>query len=758
MSAHIHARRAVGVLALLCSAAAAATAAVPHARSAPPETPPVIGVVQDSAGMPLPNVQVVIATLNRSTTTNHEGRFVLANLPGGTHHIDAHFIGYAPGHAVATVPATGDSVRVTIVMRATPLRLSGVQITATPTGSDAMDITQSTIQLSGKELARSLGPSVAQTLSSEPGIAMRYAGPAANTPVIRGLSGERILVLQDGERAGDLSSTSPDHGLSIDPLSASRIEVVRGPASLLYGNNALGGVVNVISGDIPTVVPTHIEGYLSGQAESVNPGGALSGGLTFPLTPSLALTLRGGGRDIDDVRVGGGDRLGNSYSRNWNGVAGVGFMSERLTGGVAYKDYRFNYGLPSPPDDEEAGIHLEGSRQQGTARADLTLGPSWLPRLSVDGSMQRYTHDEIESSGEIGTTFTLKTQTAAFTGRTMFGRVSGAIGMSGLFRQYAAAGEEALTPGANSNTGGIFVYQDIPLVASPTDGSDGRTPRLQLGARYDVYRIETKAGDPRFGPAATRDFGNMSGSIGVNIPLGQLASLGVSAARAFRAPTVEELFSNGFHVAAGSFDVGNPGLDHETNQGVDGVLRVESGGVNAQAAAYYSRISNYIAPDIVGDTITDEGDTVPLNIFSQADATLRGLEGQVEAEVTRHFVVGVMGDLVRGRFRDGSPIPFMPAARVGGSARWDNSRFSLGAEGRRAFAQDGVAQNETKAGAYTLLNLNAGVTMIVGGRVHAVTLRADNLLDEQYREATSRIKEFAFNPGRNLSVVYRLLF
>jgi iron complex outermembrane receptor protein len=747
------ARSALRAFVLLFLAARPAWAA-PHPPSAE-ATPPVTGVVQDSAGVPLPNVQVAITAINRVTTTNHQGRFTFLNLPSGTHHLDAHFIGYAPGHAVVTVPAAGDTVHVTIVMRSTPLRLSGVQVTATPAGSEALDLTQSTVALAGKELARSLGPSVAQTLSNEPGIAMRYAGPAATMPVIRGLSGERILVLQDGERAGDLSATSPDHGLSVDPLSASRIEVVRGPASLLYGNNALGGVVNVISGDIPTTVPSHAEGYVAGQAESVNPGGAISGGVTYPLGTSLAVTLRGGGRDINDVRIGGGDRLANTYARNWNGVAGIGLVRERLTGGLAWRGFGFEYGLPSAPGAGEAGIHLEGSRQQGSVHADLALESPWLSRVKLDGSVQRYTHDEVESDGEVGTTFTLETHTAALTGRTRLGRVSGAVGLSGLFRQYAAAGEEALTPGANSKTGGLFVYQDIPLTGAD---SGERSPRLQLGARYDVYRVETKPGDPKFGAARSRDFGNVSGSVGLNVPLGPAASLGVSLARAFRAPTVEELYSNAFHAAAGSYDVGNPDLEPETNQGVDAVLRVASGGVSAQAAAYWNRVRNYIAPDIVGDTVTDEGENVPLNVFSQADATLRGLEAQLESEVARHVVLGVMGDVVRGRFRDGSAIPFMPAARVGGSARWDNGRWSLGAEGRRTFGQDKVAENETRAGAYTTLNLNAGLTMILGARVHAFTLRADNVLDERYREATSRIKDFAFNPGRNVSLVYRLLF
>ena len=241
------------------------------------------------------------------------------------------------------------------------------------------------------------------------------------------------------------------------------------------------------------------------------------------------------------------------------------------------------------------------------------------------------------------------------------------------------------------------------------------------------------------------------------MPLGPGLSLGISAARAFRAPTVEELFSNGFHAAAGSYDVGNADLEPETNQGLDAVLRLQSRKANGQLSAYSNRIHNFIAPQIVGDTLTEEG-LLPLNRYIQRDATLRGLEAQIEAEVAPHIVLGALADVVRGEFRDGEPLPFMPAARIGASARWDNGRLSLGAEWRHAFRQDRVPEHETVVEAYTLVNLSAGANLIAGGRVHTLTLRVENLLDARYREATSRIKAFAPNPGRNASLVYRILF
>jgi iron complex outermembrane receptor protein len=198
----------------------------------------------------------------------------------------------------------------------------------------------------------------------------------------------------------------------------------------------------------------------------------------------------------------------------------------------------------------------------------------------------------------------------------------------------------------------------------------------------------------------------------------------------------------------------------EVNQGIDGVVRAQRGRVDAQLSAYYNRIENFIAPNIVGDTVTDEGATVPLNRFSQGTADLRGVEARVEGEVARHIVLGLMGDLVRGDFVDGGPLPFMPPARVGGSLRYDTGRFAAGAELRHAFEQERVSGGDVDIAtdAYTLLNLNASVTLVRDAIAHSITLRADNVLDETYREATSRIKSYAMNPGRNLTLVYRMLF
>ena len=709
----------------------------------------VVGTVVDSAGMPLPTVQVVVAGPDRGTSTDQSGRFRIPGIRPGTYDVHATLIGYAPEHTQVVVPPVGDAT-VDFVLHHSALELPGLSVTASTTASDALRVAQATTEVSGKALMRALSGTVAGTLAGWPGMATRYSGPAAAVPVIRGFTGERILVLQDGDRTADLSAASADHALTVDPLAASRIEVVRGPASLLYGNNALGGVVNVITNTAPSSVPGHLEGYAALQGETASPGGALSAGVTIPVSPTLMVTAGAGGRRTDDLRVGGDAIQENTYSRNLQGRVGLGLVRGRASASGSLRTYAFDYGLPADPGSSEGGVHLEGTKHDVSAKAAIGLGDRGVTDLELTATGQLYSHDEVEPSGDIGTRFELNTETVEVMATTRTGPLSGKVGLQGLFHQYDATGEEALTPAANSDGIGVLLFQQLQL-------ADGDGPVLQIGGRYDYYRTESEAGDPKFGPGRTSSFGNASASLGLSVPIGTGASLGLSVARAFRAPTVEELFSNAVHEAVGAYQVGTPDLTAETNAGVDAVLRVQRSRVSIEASGYYNRVNDYIAALTVGDTLVD-GELLPLDVFQQADARVYGVETKLDVEAWPGLVLGVMGDRLRGDFLDSGPLPFMPADRVGASVRWDDGRASVSSDVRHAFAQDRVADNEVATGSYTLVDLAVGATLMAGGRVHTIMLRLDNALDEEYRDATSRIKEFALNPGRNLTLLYRVLF
>ncbi len=720
--------------------------------------PPITGIVVDAAGLPLANAQVVATELQRVAVTNDDGRFVLVGAPAGTVHLTVVHVGYVPIHVVVVVPATGAFAPLRFVLQTTILRLSGVQITASPTGTDPLSITQSTMQVSGKDLLRQLGATVAQTLSSEPGIAMRFNGPVANVPVVRGLTGERILVLQDGERVADLASAAADHASAVDPNAAERIEVIRGPASLLYGNSAIGGVVNVISGDIPTSIPSRIGGFVNLQSESVTPGGVGSAALNVPIGARVAATLRGTVRRQASYRVGdGGLSQGNTDARSWNGTGGVGFVGDAVSAGIVYRQSNFNYGIPFEAGGEQ--VRIDGVRRGLQARAGIATGATALSYLRIEGTSQWYEHSEVDAiDGAVGTRFNLTAQTASVVAKTKFGQLNGSIGAQMFLRQYEPVGDEAFTPAANSTNLATFIYQELPLGHGETES---RTPRLQFGARFDSFRLDAKAGeDPRFAVARTRSFKSGSGSLGASLPFAQSFTLSGSVARAFRAPTVEELYANGLHVAVSTFDIGNPDLKVETSTGLDAVLRAQNTRGFMQLSVYRNAIDNFILPLQRGQIVVD-GDTVPLVNIAQKNATLSGVEFSGEAVIAQRFVVGALVDGIRGRGPDRTNLPFIPAARVGGSVRYDQGTWSVGGESRRVFKQTRVAADnatDVPTTSYTLLNFNASWSAPSKRTLHTLTARVDNALDARYADATSRIKSFTFNPGRSFSVVYRLGF
>ncbi len=718
----------------------------------------VSGIVQDTAGTPLSNVQVVVSGANRSALTDERGRFAIEGLPPGLYHLDFIRIGYSAAHEVVTVSTSGTAVQVTVVMRVATVRLSSVNVTATPTGTDPLNVTQATVQLSGKELQRALSTSLGQTLSKEPGMSTRFNGPLASTPVIRGLTGERVLVLQDGERAGDLSAGAADHLNAVDPSTAERIEVIRGPASLLYGNNAIGGVVNVISSDIPTSIPGRATGYVLGQGESVTPGGVASAGITVPVGTRLALTARGGVRQFANMRVGGGAAQPNTNGATNQFALGAGTVGGRGSVGVVFRQMGFEYGLPHPDGDE--GIRIDGVRRMAALQSTISTGYAPIATLRVDGTSQWYSHNEIEPDGAIGTQFTLNTQTVNVTGRTQVGRMTGAVGVQGLFREYRPVGEEAFVPSSTNNNVAAFLFQELPLSMG---ASEDHTPRLQVGARYDRFSIATDPGEEaaRFGDAQSRTFENMAASLGLSVPVTTDMSFTANVSRGFRAPAVEELFANGYHAAVGTFDVGNPLLKPEQSTGFEAGVRAQTPRTFAQFNTYYNLIDKYIVPTASGTQDVD-GNDVPLVNFQQRDAVMYGVEGQLETKLVHRLVGGVMGDYVRATIRNSDDnLPYIPAGRLGASLRYDNGRISAGGDVRRVFAQGKVSGDnlDIATDAYTLLDLSASWLFTANGsQVHAVTLRLDNALDAQYRDATSRIKSFAYNPGRNISVVYKLLF
>ncbi|MDQ3388213.1 MAG: TonB-dependent receptor [Gemmatimonadota bacterium] len=711
------------------------------------------GAVLDIKRSPLGGVQLVLAPGGRRAVTDAEGRFVFRELPPGRYRLQAALVGYTSGVQAVQLPDSGARAEVELILESTPLALPGIEGAASIAAQYPGVVAQAMTQLGGKALEREMAGTIAETLASQPGIAVRYNGPAAAVPVIRGLTGDRILILQDGVRTADLAGSADDHAVTIDPLVAQRIEVVRGPATLLYGNNALGGVVNVISNDIPAHIPGRLEGTAAAQTESAFPGGGATLRASAPLGERLALTLRAGGRSTGPVRIGDdpllGNRLANTHAWNRDGALGLGYVGDRVTGGGSLKAYDFAYGLPLPPGSDP--VSLRGRRFEGSGRVEVDFRSGILPTLRLDAATHDYAHDELDGAGDLQMAFALRTQTMNLLLRqgAIGPLTDGAWGVSGLFKEYASTGPAALTPAADSRAFGVFGFQEVaPWVNGPA---------LQLGGRFDQYGI-TSHSSAKFGPGVERAFRALSGSVGVRIPVGEGISGSLNVARSFRAPTVEELFSAAPHAGTGSVEFGNALLNPERGRGMEGVLRIQKRWWTGQFAVYRNAIANYVYLAAAGDTVIG-GVPLPVFTYAQNDAVLRGAEGSLEWAARDDLVLGLSGDLLHAWQGDGTPLSFMPPARIGGLLRWERGAISLGGDAHHEFPQRRVgAADERPTDAHTVIRLHAGFRLQHWGLVHSVSIRGENLTDSLHREATSRIKDFAPNPGRNLAIIYRVLF
>jgi iron complex outermembrane receptor protein len=558
--------------ALLPSAAHAQVPAVAPAEARPGT---VTGVVVDSAsGRPLPAAQVRLLGLNRGELTHDDGTFAFEGLPAGRYAVAVQRVGYAAAEQAVTV-TPGGRATVRLALTASAARLAPVVVTGGVGEGRERDALRPTRVVGGAELDRRLGETVAATLQSQPGVTVSSLGPNTARPVIRGLSGDRVLVLEDGLRPGDLSTTSADHAVSVDPLTARQLEVVRGPNSLLYGPSALGGVVNVVRDEIPTTPLEHAHGIAVAQGATANRGTTAGGSVAAPvghvLGAHVAARVEGSARTGGDLRTPMGT-LRNTGLRTYGGAGSLALVGARGHAGVAYRAYSNDYGIPGGfVGAHPGGIDVRMRRQ--TVRAEAERRFAGVEGAAADGRGLRvlgvpltsarltagytdYGHREIEASGIVGTRFAQGLGQADLLVRhgAVAGLTSGAAGARVQLRGVTTGGS-LRTPSTDDVSAAAFLVEEARLGGV----------RLQGGVRYDYarYAPRTRA-FVRVGevntPTEPRTFGAVSGSLGALVDAGAGVQFGASAARAYRTPDFNELYSDGPHLAAYTYDVGNPRL------------------------------------------------------------------------------------------------------------------------------------------------------------------------------------------------------
>jgi iron complex outermembrane recepter protein len=694
--------------------------------------------VSNPDGQALSGAVVKLVPSSREATSGDDGIARFDNVGAGSYDVAVRRSGFAPLRTEITVVA---DVPLSIpVALATQTHFSE-SVTVSPNGRDTFESYQPATVLGGEDLQQRLGNTLGATLASEPGVNVRTFGSGNARPVVRGLDNDRVLILENGARTGDLSSQSADHGVTLDPASATQIEVVRGPATLLYGSSAIGGVVNVVSDEIATRPVSGVHGAFTVQGASADENAGLAGNVSGG-NGKLAYRLNGSAQRTGDYDTPEG-KVPNSQSSSKSAGGSVATTSDDGYLGASYQYVDTRYGVPFV---EEGETTLHPRRQRVDLRGERRNLGGLVSAIKFQGAFRDYTHDEIEGSGDIATTFNNKvTEGNLYLNHRAFGPLTGTFGVRAEHRAYSAAGEEALAPPTTQNSLSGFLYEELTF----------RRLSVQLGARVDHSSFEPDGAAVARADVPARDFTNISGSLGVLGYLRKDLTLALNLARAARNPSLEELYNLGPHAGNFAFEIGDPTLPTEVAYGADLALRYRRPRFSGEAAVFVNSIDKFIFPLQTGGV--DEG--LPVVRFLSADSRFTGAEAHLDAGLTESFWVVLGGDTVRGELRaDGSALPRIPPYRVWAGLRFERKQFHLDGEIKRVGAQTRVYGAETPTDDYTLTSFHAAYQITSGHAVHTLTARLDNAGDTLYRNHLSYIKDLAPEMGRSFRLVYGMRF
>lgn len=731
------------------------------------------GTVASNA-KPVIGAMVQLGEIARSTRTGANGEFSFTDLPNGTYHVLVSATGYATAKQTAVVPT---STALTIELQPSAIPLADIVVSASPIARTSDDQYQSVSSRSFVELQNSPGSSFAEKISDLPGVSVRGNGSAPTRPILRGLGDNEVLVLENGLRMGDIATYDPAHATPLEAVGVSRIDVVRGPATILYGGNTIGGLVNAITDIVPTVADHRISGTFTTEENSVSD--QYSGFFNTILSGAhSAFRVSAGGVHSSDIRIPAGlytdpgtggtfnlDRMPQTFDRSSEAGAGYAYQSAFGSVGLGFKHYEMNYGIPgTPPNPDWLTIPPTTSRIAQTRntlemRSEFNLGGTAFDQLSVNASYNDYGHSEFPTAED--STGVSDPQANHFHKQTVnavvqlrqrrTGKLQGTVGFWTDVEDLAIEGDQPLGP--NSVTTGIAGYAYEEYLAAPGT-------RLQAGARYDYNRIQTHpyaaSTDPVFQALDTSRLSNaFTASLGAVRALSPHVTLSFSAARSFRAPTVQELFAQGLDAASGTYSVGTATLGPETGFGIDASLKGTFRNVAFEVSPYINTISNYIFGFLRGDTIQD----FPVRQFSATDARLMGFEASLVVQPSPHFAVRASSDYVNAQdTKLDQPLPFIPPLHALLRASYQGDRYNAMVEGRFAASQTRLGDGDTPTDGYSVFNVGVGIRLFQDRTVHNLSLQVDNVFNTVYRDNLSVVKDFIPQPARGVRLNYEIVY
>ena len=728
-----------------------------------------------SSGVPIVGATVRIPDVDRAQRTGAGGDFAFADIPTGTYSVYVAARGYTA--ASKSVTANGATITITFDLKPSALPLKEIVVSATSVARFTDDQYQATAAKSLLDFQNSGGMSFAERIADVPGVAARSNGSAPARPILRGLGDNEVLVLENGLRMGDIATFDPAHATPLMAMGITQVEVVRGPATILYGPSTIGGIVNVMTEIVPSLSSRPMSGTVSLEGNSVNDG--YTGHFRNVFSSSnQAFSISGGLLRARETRIPSGvyidpgsekaftlDRMPQTFDQS--NEAGLGYTVQGGLGtiGIGAKYFDANYGIPGvPPNPDFANVapttsRISQQRRTIEMRGLFSVGGAFIRQLKLDANYNDYTHSEFPTAQDASGVS--DSQANHFHKRAFnavlqlqqqpIGKWQGTLGLWTNIENLTIEGDEPLGP--NSVTTGMAAYAFEEYLASATT-------RLQAGVRFDYNKIQTspfaQSTDPVFQTLNVSRLHNaFTASLGAVRQFTPEVTGSVNFARSFRAPTVQELFANGLDAASGTFSIGTAVLRPETGFGVDASLKGTFERATFELSPYVNYISHYIYGFLRGDTIQN----FPVRQFAATNARLMGFEASATVAATPLIAIRASADYVNAQdTKLNEPLPFIPPLRALVRATYQDSRWMGLLELRGAASQSRLGEGDTPTGGFTVMNLGAGMRFVRQGMVHNLSIRCDNLFNTVYRDNLSVIKDFLPQPARGFRINYQLLY
>ena len=685
-------------------------------------------------------VSVQISQLKRSTVTDNNGVYVFDKVPPGRYTVIAHQEGFGDSSETVTL-AAGSTATVDIQMQ-----ISGIkeQVTVTASGIEetAFESIASVSSLGSNDIASRAAVGLGEVLDNEAGVSKRSSGPGTSRPVIRGFDGDRVKVATDGISVGSLASQSGDHSEPVDIFAAERIEVVKGPATLLYGSNAIGGVVNAISGHDEGAHPG-VRGYFSTIGGTNNNQAAVSGGLEYGIKNWMFWGNASGQRTSDYSAGGNFGKVDNTFTRNAAGTAGFGYFAPRAFFNANYTFYQSRYGIPldfRETDPEERSLRVW--RNDVKFNFGYNDAHWFVSGIKFTVDISNYRHQEI-ADNEVGTTF--HNRVYSFRGmfdQKKFGKLSGRFGFEGFHRNYSTVGNEILIDGpVKQDAFSVFGLEELKF----------ERVTLQFGGR-----IENNRYDPVNSNLLNRNFTGVSGAAGARFDLWKGGAFVANYSHGYRTPALEELYNNGPHDGTLAFEIGSPNLRAEISDGMDFSLRQQNKRIKAEANFFYYAFKDFVFLAPTGET--EKGSGFPIAEYLQADSRFTGTELSLEVTANRYLNVLTGFDYVNAELKDGRSLPRIAPlrGRFGLDVHYNN--LGVKPEFVAVGNQDRVFENETPTAGYGVFNVTGSYIIPSKHFANIFTINAYNLGNRLFYNHISFIKDISPEIGRGVRFSYTIRF